>query len=84
MTENISGSGAMTVIDSGGGTLDLTDDDNGYSGGTAIVGATVLVASGSCLGNANSTITFDSGALRATGDLNLSRADRVESGRLYD
>ena len=63
----------LTAIDSsGGGTLNLTDSDNGYSGGTAIVGATVLVDSSSCLGNANSTMTFDGGTLRATGDLDLS------------
>ena len=69
----ISGSGALTAIDSsGGGTLDLTDSDNGYSGGTAIVSATVLIGSDSCLGNVSSTITLDGGTLRATGDLDLS------------
>jgi hypothetical protein len=59
------------VVLGSGGTLDLTGDISGYSGGTTIVGATVLIDSGACLGNANSTITLDGGTLQAAGILEL-------------
>ena len=67
------GSGGLTVIDSSGGgsgTL-IVSAAIDYTGGTAIVGATMQAGPSSCLGN-SATITLDGGTLEATGGLDLS------------
>ena len=58
----ISGNG--TVIKTGAGTQQVLNESSSYSGGTQILGGTVVVPSDSALGSAAGGLTLDSGTLK--------------------
>ncbi|WP_375196824.1 autotransporter-associated beta strand repeat-containing protein [Sphingobium sp.] len=65
--------GAATLVKTDGGTLVL-NGVNSYSGGTAIDGGTLRIASDANLGDAAGALSFDGGTLNTTLDLSTGRA----------
>lgn len=79
----VSGTGALTV--SGGGTVTMTGA-NTYSGGTQVLGNTVLaVNSDAALGATASGLTLSGGTLRALGNIVSQRSVTVDAaGGTFD
>ncbi|WP_037504529.1 autotransporter outer membrane beta-barrel domain-containing protein [Sphingopyxis sp. MWB1] len=65
--------GTGQLVKADGGTLVLTGD-NSYSGGTAINGGVVRVASNANLGDLAGGLSFDGGTLQTTADMQSDRA----------
>ncbi|MEJ8852515.1 beta strand repeat-containing protein, partial [Variovorax rhizosphaerae] len=73
----VSGTGALKLI--GTGTLILTGA-NSYSGGTAINGGTLQVASDVSLGAAAGALSLDGGTLATTASFSSARASTLNAG----
>ena len=71
--------GASRLAKTDLGTLVL-DGANSYTGGTAIDGGVLEIASDASLGAAGRRARFDTGTLRVTSDLTMTRATTLEAG----
>lgn len=72
--------GIGSLTKTGAGTLELTNTNNNYFGGTNINGGILSIADDSILGNSSGALSFDGGTLLATGAIISARPVTLNAG----